>query len=193
MSSGPHRPSCLHGALGCSALPPGANCSPGCSALLPRVLCSPWALSAPPGVQCRSWGSVLPVGAQCSPLGAQHSPQAFCALPGHSVLPPGAQCSPRVFSAPPRCSPLVLSALPGCSVLLLVLSTPPWCSVLTPGCSALPRDAQCSALVLSAPLWVLSAPAGLVGTSPPPGSPCPPGPPLNSVSLISLPALTHSY
>lgn len=131
MSSGPHRPSCLHGALGCSALPPGANCSPGCSALLPGVLCSPWALSAPPGVQCRSWCSVLPVGAQCSPLGAQRSP------PRRSVLSLGTKCSPW-------CSvlPLVLSALPGCSVLLLVLSTPPRCSVLCPGTQRSPLGAQ---------------------------------------------------
>ena len=136
MSPGPHRPSCLQGALGCSALPPGANCSPGCSALLPGVLCSPWALSAPPGcsvlplgVQCFSWCSALPLGAQCSPLGAQRSPRMLSALPWYSAFPSG-----------------------------------------------------CSALLQA---WV--------GTSPPPGSPCPPGPTLNSVSLISLPALTHSY
>lgn len=95
MSPGPHRPSCLQGALGCSALPPGANCSPGCSALLPGVLCSPWALSAPPGC------SVLPPGAQCSPW-------VFSASPG-------AQRSPLVLSA----HPWALSAPPGCSVLCL--------------------------------------------------------------------------
>ena len=81
MSPGPHRPSCLQGALGCSALPPGANCSPGCSALLPGVLCSPWALSAPPGC------SVLP-------LVLSAHPWALSAPPGCSVLRPGTQRSP---------------------------------------------------------------------------------------------------
>lgn len=139
MSSGPHRPSCLHGALGCSALPPGANCSPGCSALLPGVLCSPWALSAPPGVQCRSWCSVLPPWRSVPP-------QAFCALPGHLVLPPG---------APPgaQCSPW-------CSVLSLGVQCFSWCSALPLGAQCSPLGAQRSPQMLSALPWYSALPSG---------------------------------
>ena len=87
MSSRPRWPSRLHGALGCSALPPGSQCSAQ-------------ALSAPP--RC----SVLPLGAQRSPLGAQRSFPVLSASPGCSVLPLGAQCSPLVLSAPLQCSAL---------------------------------------------------------------------------------------